>query len=101
MISQYNLSADQRYGIKNLFQLVGKSVRMQGFQVGDVNMRAKWTSSHRRDVTKWLEEGSVKGTFDETVGIEHGAEAFKAMLTGGNHGKAVLRVWSDYDDSAS
>ena len=101
MISHFNLPVGQRYAVKNLFQLVGKSVRMQGFQIGDVNMRTKWTASHRRDMEKWLEDRSIKPIFDETVGVEHGAKAFKALLMGRNHGGVVLRVWSDYQGEST
>ena len=35
MISQYNIPPEKHYGVKNLMQVVGKRIKMQGFIVGD------------------------------------------------------------------
>lgn len=42
MVSQYNLPLDQRYGVKNLFQIVAKRLKMQGFIVGDPGFGPKY-----------------------------------------------------------
>lgn len=89
-MSQYNKPAAERHGIKNLFQFISKGLMMEGFQVGQ--LMPKWSESHREDVQKWLEDGSVHAKIDETVGIAKAAEGFIAMLEGGNMGKAVVRI---------
>ena len=33
MVSQYNLPADEKYGVKNLMSIVGKRLRIRGFIV--------------------------------------------------------------------
>lgn len=39
MVSQYNIKdPNERYGIKNLGNVVGKRLKMQGFIVGDPDM---------------------------------------------------------------
>ena len=90
MISQYNKSPNERYGIKNLFQFVGQGLTMRGFLVGD--LIPIWKDRHREDVSQWLEEGSIRAKIDETMGIEEAAKAFVGMLEGRNFGKAVIKI---------
>lgn len=91
-VSQYNDKSEERYGVKNLFQLVAKSLTMRGFQVGDREFQPKWGEEHEREVTRWLERGELKVLMSEMVGMENAAEAFVGMLEGKNQGKAVLRI---------
>ncbi|KAJ5744157.1 zinc-type alcohol dehydrogenase-like protein PB24D3.08c [Penicillium manginii] len=92
MVSQYNLAPDARYGIKNLGQVVSKRIKMQGFIQGDPNMRPKYYKERDEKVSAWLADGSIKTREDVSIGIEHGPEAFIAMLSGKNKGKAVLKI---------
>ena len=91
-ISQYNLPEEQQYGIKNTLLIVGKSLTMRGFIVADEDMGPKYRDEFRRNVSKWLRDGSFKSVIDETVGMEKSAEGFVDMLKGGNFGKAILKV---------
>jgi NADPH-dependent curcumin reductase CurA len=90
MVSQYNITPQERYGIKNLFQFVGQGLTMRGFLVGDLLPR--WKEKHRDDIAKWLEEGSIHANIDATVGIEKAADGFIGMLSGKNTGKAVVQI---------
>jgi len=92
MISQYNLPADQRYGISNIFQVVGKRLKMQGFIVSDANMGPKYAAERTQRISAWLKDGSIKSKEHITEGIENGSEAFVSMLKGGNFGKAILKI---------
>ncbi|XRM41993.1 hypothetical protein ABZX51_005236 [Aspergillus tubingensis] len=92
MVSQYNLKPEERYGVKNLYNVVTKRLRMRGFIVGDKDMGPKWIKERDEKVTAWLQEGSINAKEDITVGIENGPEAFVAMLRGENLGKAVLKI---------
>ena len=60
MISQYNVPDDQKYGVKNLFQLVAKEIKMQGFKQQDRNFGPKWKDEHQEKVGRWLSEGTIK-----------------------------------------
>lgn len=92
MVSQYNVPPDQRYGIKNLFHMISKSLTMRGFIVGNPEFGPKYAEKHQQNVSKWLADGSFKATFSETEGIENGPQAFVGMLKGENFGKAVLKI---------
>lgn len=115
MISQYNLPVDQRYGIKNLSQIVTKRLKMQGFIVGDPGFGPKYFHERNERIAavsriciaysalsiervpltglvQWLKDGSIKSKEDITEGIDHAADAFVAMLRGENFGKAILKI---------
>ncbi|GLA36847.1 hypothetical protein AnigIFM63309_003282 [Aspergillus niger] len=92
MVSQYNLKPEERYGLKNLYNVVTKRLRMRGFIVGDKDIGPKWIKERNEKVTAWLQKGSINAKEDITVGIENGPEAFVAMLRGENLGKAVLKI---------
>lgn len=92
MISQYSTKPDERYGIPNLMQVVGKRLTMRGFIVGDENMGPRYAKEHQERVGKWLADGSFKEKRHVTDGIDHAAEGFVGMLSGKNFGKAVLKI---------
>ncbi|KAL4866692.1 hypothetical protein BDV12DRAFT_198913 [Aspergillus spectabilis] len=72
MISQYNLLPEERYGVKSLFHIVTKRIRMQGFVVGDPNMGPKYLQERNERVSRWLANGTIKAQEHITVGIENG-----------------------------
>lgn len=51
MVSQYNLKPEERYGVKNLYNVVTKRLRMRGFIVGDKDMGPKWIKERDEKVT--------------------------------------------------
>jgi NADPH-dependent curcumin reductase CurA len=92
MISQYNLKPQEIYPIRNIVQVVGKRIKMQGFIVGDANMGPKYTKDHQAKLQQWLHEGKFKAQQSITVGIDNAAEGFIGMLAGKNFGKAVMEI---------
>jgi NADPH-dependent curcumin reductase CurA len=88
MISQY--STDGRgQDINNLIEAVLRRITIRGFIVRDhEDMRAEF----ERCVTGWLRSGEVEAVQTVTDGIEHAVEAFLGMLSGGNTGKALVRL---------
>ncbi|KAI0376236.1 NAD(P)-binding protein [Hypomontagnella monticulosa] len=92
MISGYNQPADQRYGVKGLFQLISKLITMQGFLVRQPEFGPAYFQEHQQTVQKWIAEGSFKAKLHVTEGIENAAEGFVGMLKGENFGKAVLKI---------
>lgn len=92
MIEGYNVPADQRYGVKNLYHLFAKQILMQGFLVGQPGFGPAYGAEHQEKLQKWLADGSVKAKLHITEGIDHAAEGFVGMLKGENFGKAVLRI---------
>ena len=93
MISQYNAKDDsEKYGVKQLTNVVGKRLKMQGFIVSDPDMGPKHTAEHQKNLQKWLHEGSFKVQQSVTMGIDNAVEGFLGMLKGENFGKAVLQI---------
>lgn len=92
MVSQYSLPDDQKYGVKNTFQVVAKRITMRGFIVGDKDMGPVYAKEHMEKVGTWLADGSFKAKVSVTEGIENAAEGFVGMLEGKNFGKAVLKI---------
>ncbi|KAF2758802.1 NAD(P)-binding protein [Pseudovirgaria hyperparasitica] len=90
MVSQYNLTPDQLYGVKNLMNIVGKRIKFQGFIVGDLT--EKWSQNHQETLSEWLSKGEMKAQMSLTHGIDNAVEGFLGMLKGENFGKAVLVV---------
>ncbi|ORY15724.1 hypothetical protein BCR34DRAFT_611987 [Clohesyomyces aquaticus] len=92
MVSQYNLKPEELYPIRNLMQIVGKRIKMQGFIVGDANMGPKYSKDHQEKLQKWISDGTFKAQQSVTVGIDNAPEGFLGMLSGKNFGKAVLQI---------
>lgn len=90
MISQYDLAPEERYGVKNLFQIVAKQIKMQGFIV--TTLAAGMEADFARDMGQWVQDGKVKVVEHITVGLENIGAAFTSMMRGGNLGKAVVKV---------
>ena len=99
MVSQYNLEEGQRYGVKNLINMVAKRLTMRGFIVGDPDMGPKYAAEHQENVSKWIHEGSFKAQQSITDGIDNAITGFLGMLKGDNFGKAVLKI-ADLDEKA-
>ncbi|KAF8931569.1 putative zinc-type alcohol dehydrogenase-like protein PB24D3.08c [Dissophora ornata] len=88
MISSYN--AVTPYGVKNLFQVVAKRLKMEGFIVNDYSDEVR--ERFEKEVKAWLLEGKIVYKEDITVGLENATEAFVGMLQGKNFGKAVVEI---------
>ena len=52
MISQYNKTPDQWYGVKTLLLVVSKRIKMQGFITSDENFGPKYFSERDDRITK-------------------------------------------------
>ena len=91
-ISAYN-ATEPPPGPRNLTQLVGKRVRLEGFLVGDhADLRPDFLAT----VPGWLREGSVQARETVHDGLDSAVDAFLDMLLrGGNTGKTVVRLAPD------
>ena len=92
MISQYNLPASEKYGIKNIPLVITKRITMRGFIVADPDMGPKHTVEHQKNVAKWIHEGTFKAKQSITEGIDNAPTGLVGMLKGDNFGKAVLKI---------
>ena len=91
MISQYN-ATEPPPGPRNIIQVVGKSLTMQGFIVSNyLDMVPRFFA----DMGQWVREGKMK--WEETVvdGIAKAPDAFLGLFTGANAGKMLVRLGPD------
>ncbi len=88
MISLYN-STTPPPAPRNLAQVVGKRLRLQGFLVSD---HGHLQGEFLREVGPLVADGRVQAQETVVDGIEHAVDAFLGLLTGGNTGKMVVRV---------
>ncbi len=87
-ISQYN-NTSREPGPDNMGNLVTKSLKLQGFIVGQhQDLQGEFVEK----MSGWLTNGDI--VFDETVvdGIDNSVQAFLDMMGGSNTGKMVVRV---------
>ncbi|GAA5983257.1 hypothetical protein JCM11641_002238 [Rhodosporidiobolus odoratus] len=84
-VSQYNVEGE-KYGLKESWQVVTKTIRWEGFIVFQHDQTA-----FEREFPKMLKSGDIKVREHVTRGIDNG-EAFVDMLAGRNHGKAVISL---------
>jgi NADPH-dependent curcumin reductase CurA len=86
MISTYNGGGE---GVRNLFNMIYKRVRMEGFVATDfAHLNAAFIS----DMTGWLKDGRIK--YEETVldGFERAPEGLIGLFEGKNTGKMLINV---------
>ena len=87
MISQYNL--EQREGLRNLFTLVTKRVRMEGFIVVDFyHMYPKYLEM----IIPLIKQGTRQYIEDIADGLESAPAALVGLPSGKNVGKQVVVV---------
>ncbi|MFD5880731.1 NADP-dependent oxidoreductase [Streptomyces yangpuensis] len=85
-IAHYN-DTEAAPGPRNLMQVIGKRLRLQGILVND---HAGLQQQFVQDVAGWLRSGELR--YDETVveGVENATSAFLGMLRGENTGKMIV-----------
>ena len=87
MISQYNLTEFD--GVKNLFYIIPKQVRMEGFLV--FNYYHLYPKFHEV-VIPLIKEGKIVYVEDIAEGLENGPAALVGLFAGKNVGKQVVAV---------
>jgi NADPH-dependent curcumin reductase CurA len=88
LISEYN-SASGKIGARNIWQLIVKRARMQGFLVSDYLDRFP---AGQEDMIRWLAEGRLKADEHIEKGIENAYSAFTKLFSGRNEGKLILQM---------
>ena len=88
MISQYNATEPQP-APRNLFLIVGRRLRIQGFIVSDHSERRP---EFIADMRRWIADGRIK--WKETIleGLENAPRAFIGLFKGKNFGKMIVKV---------
>jgi hypothetical protein len=90
-ISRYN-DAEPAPGPRNMFLVVTKRLRIEGFIISDHFDRF---GEFVREASEWVQEGRLK--YRETIveGIENAPKAFLGLLRGENIGKMLVKVGPD------
>ncbi|KAI3712926.1 hypothetical protein L1987_71496 [Smallanthus sonchifolius] len=87
MITQYNL--DQPEGIQNLFLIVAKRIRMEGFLVFDYcHLYPKFLEM----ILPLIHEGKITYVEDIVEGLENAPAALIGLYSGKNVGKQVVAI---------
>ncbi len=88
MISGYNASAPLP-GPRNLVQIVGKSLRIEGFLTAN---HMDLMPGFAAEMAGWIKAGRIvtRDTFHD--GIEEAPAAFISLFTGANFGKPIVRI---------
>lgn len=91
MIEQYN-DTEPRPGPNNLIQIVGKSLKLEGFIVSN---HLDIIPDFYAEMSKLIAEGKMK--WEQTVedGIENAPKAFLNLFSGANFGKMLVKVGDD------
>ena len=87
-ISAYNERA-RPPGPRNLFNLIVKRARMEGFLVLDYLDRFP---EAQLEIAGWVAEGRIKHAEHVVDGLEHAPEALNLLFIGGNTGKVIVRL---------
>jgi NADPH-dependent curcumin reductase CurA len=87
LISQYNL--EQHEGVRNLFNVVAKRIRMEGFIVMDY---FGTYGKFEEEMAGYLKEGKITYVEDIAEGIENVPAALIGLFYGRNIGKQLVAV---------
>jgi len=94
MISTYNATQPPP-APRNLFKIIGKRLRMQGFIVRD---HTDDFDSFIKDISPLIKAGKI--VWEETVtdGLENAPDAFIGLFEGDNLGKSLVKIHSENDN---
>ncbi len=88
MISVYNDTAPKP-GPWNLFHVIAKSLRIEGFVVTAFMDR---TPEFVKDLGEWFAAGKIQTQETVENGIENAPDAFLKLFSGGNKGKMLVKL---------
>lgn len=92
MVSQQSL--DNPQGIHNLFSLIPKRIRMEGFLQSDYLDIFPRFLEH---VVSYYKQGKIVYIEDMNEGLDSAPSAFAGLFLGKNVGKQVIRVADDVE----
>ncbi|WP_239806222.1 NADP-dependent oxidoreductase [Croceicoccus hydrothermalis] len=87
LISEYN--ADERVGLRNLWQLIVHQATIHGFLIADYAPRFPEGGAK---IMEWVGEGRLRIDEDVQEGIENSYDTFMRLFTGANEGKQILKI---------
>lgn len=88
-ISQYDTPPDQKHGVRNLFHVIAKQVRIEGFLV--YGFTPEQQEDCQKTLAQWMQEGTIKDMSTIVEGFEKFPEALMGLFAGENTGKMMVR----------
>jgi NADPH-dependent curcumin reductase CurA len=85
----YHKKPQDMYGVKNLWLLPNKSIRMEGFIC---DMTEERSQALVNKVAPLLVSKQFKVLQDTTMGIENAPQGLAGVFAGNNFGKSVLQI---------
>ncbi|EEF32718.1 alcohol dehydrogenase, putative [Ricinus communis] len=79
----------ERDGIRNLFNMIGKEVRMEGFMVGTYLNRFP---EFMKEIEGYIAQGKLHFKHKIFNGIESFLDGFGSMFSSSNTGKVIIKV---------
>lgn len=89
MISEYNQVWTDREGVRNLLNMIGKEVRMEGFMLVSYLHRFQ---DFAKDIEECIREGKLISKFKVYDGIESFLESLVSLFSSSNVGKVIIQV---------
>jgi hypothetical protein len=89
-ISQYDKQPSERYGVKNLFHVIAKQLKLQGFIVSSFTPAQQ--TECMQTLTEWLKTGAVKDWHTAVEGFDKFPDSIRGLFAGINTGKMLVRV---------
>lgn len=90
MISGYN-ATEKQPGPANLWNLLVKTARLEGFLVADCLGTPEATGMYKA-ISRWLKEGKLRYKVDVREGLENTPETFNLLFSGRHDGKLIVKV---------
>ncbi|MBS4076657.1 NADP-dependent oxidoreductase, partial [Ameyamaea chiangmaiensis] len=87
MIGMYN--SDDPIGFSNLFNVISKRLQIRGFINNDFMSRR---GECMAQMGYWVSRGLIESRYTTFDGLENGPKAFFSLFSGGNTGKALVRL---------
>ncbi|EXC01260.1 NADP-dependent alkenal double bond reductase P1 [Morus notabilis] len=89
MISDYNKVWTNREGVRNLLNMVGKEVKIQGYLVGTYMDRYE---DFIKEMVSYKKQGKISSKYKFYQGIEQFLESLESLFTGSCAGKVLIQV---------
>lgn len=90
-ISQYDTPPEQRYGVRNLFHVVAKQLKVQGFIVS-FSFSEEQNADCTETLNKWFCDGKIKEVSTFVDGFANLPEGILSLFKGSNTGKCLVRI---------
>jgi NADPH-dependent curcumin reductase CurA len=87
-ISNYNDDAEDRPGPKNMWQLLVKNARIEGFTVSHYVM--EW-ERHRGELAELVADNKLHYSDQIVVGLENTVDGFRSLFNGSNTGRVIMQ----------